>query len=200
MTRRGDLNQVLEGIEAARKAGLTPIKINSVVIKDTNDDEIIDLVEYCRRNGFEIRFIEYMDVGNSNNWSMANTVSKRQILDTIEARYPLEEIGRPDGRAPAEEFRFKDGLGAVGIIGSVTEPFCGSCSRGRLTADGRFVTCLFFGVGIRSPDRLFEGAPRTPNSPRSYRVSGMAGRIVIRIFAGKRFSRASRCRRRGRSR
>ncbi len=148
MTRRGDLNQVLDGIEAARQAGLTPLKINAVVIKGSNDDEIIDLVEYCRRNGFEIRFIEYMDVGNSNNWSMANTVSKRQILDTIEARYPLEEIGRPDGRAPAEEFRFKDGLGTVGIIGSVTEPFCGSCSRGRMTADGRFVTCLFSESGF----------------------------------------------------
>jgi len=148
MTQRGDLAEVLEGIEAARLAGLTPIKINTVVIKGTNDDEILDMVEYGRANGFEIRFIEYMDVGNSNNWSMGSTVTKAHILETIRTRYGLEEVGRPDGHAPAEEFRFTDGSGTLGIIGSVTEPFCSSCSRGRMTADGRFVTCLFSETGF----------------------------------------------------
>jgi cyclic pyranopterin phosphate synthase len=148
MTKRGDLGQVLDGIDAARRSGLAPIKINSVMIKGTNEDEILDLVEYCRTNGFQIRFIEYMDVGNSNDWSMGRTVSKKEILEAIVARYPLEEIGRPDGRAPAEQYQYKDGAGSVGIIGSVTEPFCGSCSRGRMTADGRFVTCLFSESGF----------------------------------------------------
>ena len=158
MTRRGDLAEVLNGIEMARQAGLDPIKINTVVIKDKNDDEILDLVDYGRDNGFEIRFIEYMDVGNSNNWSMAHTVSKQQILDTIDSRYPLVEVGRPDGRAPAEKYRFKDGVGTVGIIGSVTEPFCQSCSRGRMTADGRFVTCLFSEPGFDLRSILRSGA------------------------------------------
>jgi len=158
MTRRGDLAEVLNGIEMARQAGLDPIKINTVVIKDKNDDEILDLVDYGRDNGFEIRFIEYMDVGNSNNWSMAHTVSKQQILDTIDSRYPLVEVGRPDGRAPAEKYRFKDGVGTVGIIGSVTEPFCQSCSRGRMTADGRFVTCLFSESGFDLRSILRSGA------------------------------------------
>ena len=91
LTRRGDLEQVLAGIRAAKTAGLKPIKLNSVVIKGINDDEILDLVEYGRANGFEIRFIEYMDVGNANDWSLESTVPKHQILSTIQSRYPLEE-------------------------------------------------------------------------------------------------------------
>jgi cyclic pyranopterin phosphate synthase len=158
MTRRGDLRQVLEGIDAARGAGLSPIKINTVVIRDTNDDEILDMAEYCRANGFEIRFIEYMDVGNQNNWSMEHTVSKKEILDTIRTRHALEPRGRPDGRAPAEEFRYVDGQGTVGIIGSVTEPFCASCSRARMTADGRFVTCLFSESGFDLRSVIRSGA------------------------------------------
>ena len=158
MTKRGDLSRVLDGIEAARQAGLDPIKINTVVIKDVNDDEILDMVDYSRANGFEIRFIEYMDVGNSNDWRMSHTVPKQKILDVVEAAYPLEAMGRRDGRAPAEAFRFKDGKGLVGIIGSVTEPFCSSCSRGRMTADGRFVTCLFAESGFDLRSILRSGA------------------------------------------
>lgn len=155
LTRRGNLDQVLAGIEAARSAGIAPIKINTVVIRHTNDDEILDLVEYSRCRGLEVRFIEYMDVGNANAWNPKSTVTKREILDTISAKYPLEESGRRDGRAPAVDYRFLDGGGTVGIIGSVTEPFCSSCTRGRLTADGRFVTCLFSesGFDLKTPIR-----------------------------------------------
>lgn len=148
LTRRGDLKQVLRGIQAAQDAGLQPIKINAVIVKGINDDEILDLVDYGRTNGFEIRFIEYMDVGNANDWTLERTVPKKQILATIHARYPLEEIGRQDGRAPAVDYRFADGRGTVGVIGSVTEPFCSSCARARMTADGRLVTCLFSEKGF----------------------------------------------------
>ncbi len=155
LTRRGNLAQVLDGIDRARTAGLAPIKINTVVMRGVNEDEILDVVEYCRDRDFELRFIEFMDVGNANNWTMERTVTKREILDTIGARYRLEAVGRPDGRAPAEEFRFLDTGQVLGIIGSVTEPFCSSCTRARMTADGRFVTCLFSesGFDLRTPMR-----------------------------------------------
>lgn len=155
LTRRGDLGQVLDGIDRAEAAGLAPIKINTVVMRGVNDDEILDLVEYCRDRGFEMRFIEFMDVGNANKWSMERTVTKREILETVGRRYPLSAVGRPDGRAPAEEFRFRDTGQVLGIIGSVTEPFCSSCTRARMTADGRFVTCLFSesGFDLRTPMR-----------------------------------------------
>jgi len=148
LTQRGDLQQVLDGIEAARSAGLTPVKINTVVMRGTNDDEILDLVTYARDRDFEIRFIEFMDVGNSNNWDASKTVSKAEILNVIRTRFQIDEAGRRDGRAPAVDYRFADGRGALGIIGSVTEPFCSSCTRARLTADGRFVTCLFSSTGF----------------------------------------------------
>jgi cyclic pyranopterin phosphate synthase len=159
LTGRGDLAQVLDGIEAARSAGMTPIKLNTVVIRDTNDDEILDLVAYARPRGLEVRFIEFMDVGNANDWSRARTVPKEEILRVIDARFPLEEAGRREGRAPAVDYRFRDGSGSVGIIGSVTEPFCSSCTRARLTADGRLVTCLFSETGFDLKALLRGGAP-----------------------------------------
>ena len=157
LTRRGDLDQVLRGIRAAQDAGLEPIKINAVIIKGMNDDEILDLVDYGRTSGIEIRFIEYMDVGNANDWTLERTVPKKQILETIHARYPLEEIGRQDGHAPAVAYRFADGRGTVGVIGSVTEPFCSSCTRARMTADGRLVTCLFSEKGFDMKSLLRTG-------------------------------------------
>jgi cyclic pyranopterin phosphate synthase len=143
MTRRDDLANVLEGLSSARRHGMNPVKINSVVQRGVNDDDILELVEFSRQNGFWIRFIEYMDVGNSNNWVSAKMVSKAEILDTIHARYPLKEIGRPDESAPAVNYQFLDGIGNVGVIASVTEPFCAGCTRARLTADGKLVMCLF---------------------------------------------------------
>jgi cyclic pyranopterin phosphate synthase len=143
ITKRGDLEKVLAGIFAAHSAGLNPVKINAVIVRGLNDDEIIPLTEFCRSNGFSIRFIEYMDVGNANSWSLEKTVTKQEILQTINRHFPLREVGRMDGRAPAIDYQFLDGTGDIGIIGSVTEPFCATCTRARLTADGKLVTCLF---------------------------------------------------------
>jgi cyclic pyranopterin phosphate synthase len=147
ITRRGDLARVLEGLFAARSCGFSPIKINAVIERGVNDDEILGLVEFSRNNGFAIRFIEYMDVGNANNWGSGRVVSKEEILRTIRTRFPLQEVGREDGSAPSVDYRFLDGIGDIGVIASVTEPFCSSCTRARLTADGKLVTCLFSDVG-----------------------------------------------------
>lgn len=143
MTQRGDLEKVLEGLFGAKNQGLHPIKINAVIERGVNDDEIVDLVEFSRQNGFAIRFIEYMDVGNANHWRSEKMVSKEEILKTIQAHFPLKEVGRDQGNAPSVDYQFADGRGDLGVIASVTEPFCFGCTRVRLTADGRLVTCLF---------------------------------------------------------
>lgn len=147
ITKRGDLAKVLEGLFAARSCGIGPIKINAVIERGVNDDDIVGLVEFSRENGFAIRFIEYMDVGNSNNWTSEKLVSKKEILETVSARFPLREVGRESGSAPSVDYEFLDGRGDLGVIASVTEPFCSTCNRARLTADGKLVTCLFSQVG-----------------------------------------------------
>ena len=143
LTKRGDLQKVLQGLFLAKRVGLHPIKLNTVLERGVNDDEIIDLVEFARERGFAIRFIEYMDVGNANNWASEKMVPKAEVLERIASRFPLEEVGRRDGSAPAVDYRLADGSLEIGLIASVTEPFCASCTRARLTADGRLVTCLF---------------------------------------------------------
>jgi cyclic pyranopterin phosphate synthase len=159
ITKRGDLNDVLAGLNAAKNAGLRPIKINAVIIRGTNDDEILDLVGFARENSFAMRFIEYMDVGNANAWSLEKTVTKKEILEIVNARFPVRELGRANGSAPAVDYEFVDGSGEIGIIGSVTEPFCSSCTRVRLTADGKLVTCLFAESGFDLKAILRSGAP-----------------------------------------
>lgn len=159
MTKRGDLDKVLEGIFAAKAAGLAPIKLNAVVERGVNDDDILPLVGFSRDNGFAMRFIEYMDVGNANQWTSAKLVSKKEIVERIHARYPLREIGRDQGSAPSVDYEFVDGRGDIGVIASVTEPFCSSCTRARLTADGKIVTCLFSSIGHDVKTRLRSGAP-----------------------------------------
>ena len=158
MNKRGDLARVLEGVFAAQSHGFTGIKINAVIERGINDDDLIELVEFSREHGFAIRFIEYMDVGNSNNWQSEKMVSKKEILETIHARFPLREIGREDGSAPSVDYQFIDGGGDVGVIASVTEPFCSSCTRARLTADGKLVTCLFSETGHDLKALLRNGA------------------------------------------
>ena len=155
IVKRGNLARVLEGLFAAQSQGLHPIKINAVIERGVNDDEILPLVEFSRFHGFGIRFIEYMDVGNSNSWKSEKMVSKEEILERIHAVHSMTEVGREQGRAPAVDYRFADGGGDFGVIASVTEPFCGGCSRARLTADGKFVTCLFSEVGhdLKTPMR-----------------------------------------------
>ena len=147
MTKRGDLDKVLEGIFAAKNHGLHPIKLNAVIERGVNDDDILSLVEFSREHGFAMRFIEYMDVGNSNNWTSEKLVSKKEIIAKIHSRFPLREIGRAQGSAPSVDYEFVDGRGDIGVIASVTEPFCASCTRARITADGKIVTCLFSSVG-----------------------------------------------------
>lgn len=159
MAQRGRIEDVRAGIAAAKDAGLTPIKLNAVVERGVNDNEIYDLLDYARAEGFEIRFIEYMDVGNVNHWTSAKLVSKAEILETIRARFALRPIADRRGSAPSERYRFLDGGGTVGVIASVTEPFCGACTRARLTADGRLVTCLFSTHGHDLKSLLRSGAP-----------------------------------------
>lgn len=159
ITKRGNLDEVLAGLFAAKRVRMSPIKINAVVIRGTNEDEILDLASFARENRFEMRFIEYMDAGNANAWSLEETVTKREILETVNSRFPVREIGRAHGSAPAVDYEFVDGGGEIGIIGSVTEPFCASCTRVRLTADGKLVTCLFAESGFDLKSVLRSGAP-----------------------------------------
>ncbi len=158
ITQRGRLESVLEGLFAAKGCGFHPIKINSVIERGVNDGEILDLVEFSRKHGFTLRLIEYMDVGNSNNWKLDRVVSKKEILARIRARYPLREAGREEGSAPSVDYQFLDGSGEVGVIASVTEPFCSGCTRARLTADGKLVTCLFSNLGHDLKGLLRNGA------------------------------------------
>lgn len=156
ITKRGDLSTVLEGIFAAKRHGLHPIKLNAVIEKGLNEDDILSLVEFSRQNGLAMRFIEYMDVGNSNNWTSEKLVCKKEIIEKINFRYPLKEVGRAQGSAPSVDYEFVDGCGDIGVIASVTEPFCSSCTRVRLTADGKVVTCLFSDTGY-DVKRLLRG-------------------------------------------
>ena len=158
ITQRGELQPVLEGLAAAKEARMNPIKVNAVIIRGFNDDELLDLVEFGRREGFEMRLIEYMDVGNASGWTPNKTYSKREMLEVIHARFPLREVGRASGSAPAVDYEFVDGAGTIGIIGSVTEPFCSSCTRARLTADGKLVTCLFAETGFDLKSKMRQGA------------------------------------------
>jgi cyclic pyranopterin phosphate synthase len=135
MTRRDALDRVLAGLRAAEAAGLTPIKINTVVIAGTNDDEVVDFAGWARATGYEVRFIEYMPLDAEHAWERAKVVPAARILDAIDAVFPLEATSH--GTEPATTYRFADGApGAVGVIASVTEPFCDTCNRLRLTAEG----------------------------------------------------------------
>jgi len=158
ITQRGELQPVLEGLAAANAVGMGPIKVNAVIIRGFNDDELLDLVEFGRTHGFEMRLIEYMDVGNASGWTPDKTFSKREMLEIIHARYPVREVGRAAGSAPAVDYEFLDGKGQLGIIGSVTEPFCSSCTRARLTADGKLITCLFAETGVDLKSKMRKGA------------------------------------------
>src|SRR3954453_1348306 len=142
ITRRDELDRVLDGIEAAKEAGFAPVKINAVIERGVNDDEIVDLAEFGRERGVEVRFIEFMPLDADGHWASRQVVSQDEIVATIAAVHPLEPIPAR-GAAPADTWRYADGKGTVGVIPTVTKPFCGDCDRVRLTADGRFRTCLF---------------------------------------------------------
>ncbi|MSO86288.1 MAG: GTP 3',8-cyclase MoaA [Acidimicrobiia bacterium] len=141
MTRRDELTNVLNGIEAAVQAGLAPVKVNVVVVRGTNDDEIEDLARFGRERGVIVRFIEFMPLDGGEAWQNDQVVPQAEILERIHRVFPLAAVAR--GSEPAERFRYLDGRGEVGIIPSVTRPFCDQCDRIRLTADGQLRSCLF---------------------------------------------------------
>jgi cyclic pyranopterin phosphate synthase len=152
--RHGD---ILDGIAAAREAGLGPLKLNVVVIRGYNDDELNDLLEFGRAQSAEVRFIEYMDVGGATEWSMDQVVSQREVLETVARRYgPIEPLGQPDS-APAERFALSDGT-VFGVIASTTAPFCRACDRSRLTADGTWLLCLYGESGLDLRESLRMGS------------------------------------------
>jgi cyclic pyranopterin phosphate synthase len=153
-----ELQRVLEGIQAADEVGLTPIKINMVVQKGVNDEEILSVAEFGREHGYIVRFIEYMDVGNLNQWRMDDVVSAAEILKRISQVHPIEPMDAPHQGRVAERFRYRDGGGEIGVIASVTRPFCGTCTRARLSTDGKVYTCLFaaHGYDIKGPLRAGE--------------------------------------------
>jgi GTP 3',8-cyclase len=154
MTRRDALDRVMQGMRAAEEAGLTPIKLNCVVIAGTNEDEVVDFARFVRDTGYEVRFIEYMPLDAEQHWERAKVVPSGEILEAIDTVFPL--IAEAEGNEPATTFRFADGApGSVGVIASVTEPFCDTCNRLRLTAEGQLRACLFAmnEVDIRGPMR-----------------------------------------------
>jgi len=142
MTRRDELERVLDGVEAAKEAGFAPVKINAVVQRGVNDDELVALAAYGRDHDVEMRFIEFMPLDATGHWMSNDVVGQDEIVSTIAAVFPLEPVPAR-GAAPADRWRYLDGRGTVGVIPSVTKPFCGDCDRVRLTADGQFRTCLF---------------------------------------------------------
>ncbi len=152
------LSRVLDGLAAARAAGLAPIKLNVVVMKGVNDHELLDLARFARDEGYLVRFIEYMDVGTVNRWDPEMVVSAREIVDRLNARWPLVGVDRDHAGDVAARYRYVDGAGEVGVITSITQPFCGDCSRVRLSADGALYTCLFSPVGHNLKTPLRSGA------------------------------------------
>lgn len=141
LTRRDELDRVLDGISAAVEAGFDPVKINAVVMRGINDDELVDFARFGRETGTEIRFIEWMPLDADESWSRTQVVSQAEIVDRIGEVFPLEAVQR--GSEPAQRFRYLDGGGQIGVIASVTQAFCGNCDRIRLTAEGQFRNCLF---------------------------------------------------------
>ena len=141
ITRRDELATVLDGIAAAQEAGFDRVKLNAVVMRGVNDDELVNLAAFGRDRGIEVRFIEFMPLDGPGEWGPDKVVPAAEIVAGIDAVFPLEEPVR--GTAPATTYRYADGAGAVGVIPSVTQPFCGDCDRVRLTAEGQFRSCLF---------------------------------------------------------
>jgi GTP 3',8-cyclase len=137
------VSRVLDGIAAATAAGLGPIKVNAVIRRGLNEHAIIDLAQHFRGTGATVRFIEYMDVGHTNGWRLDDVVPAAEIVAVIAARWPLEPVDPEYRGEVARRYRFRDGAGEIGVISSVTQPFCGDCTRARLSADGSMYTCLF---------------------------------------------------------
>ncbi|GAB3513937.1 GTP 3',8-cyclase MoaA [Pseudoxanthomonas daejeonensis] len=154
---RGEIAAVLDGIAAAEAAGFTALKINCVVQRGANEDQVLPLLEHFRGSGHVVRFIEYMDVGTCNGWSSEEVVSSAQLRDRIAARWPLRALQSRYRGEVAERYAFEDGAGELGFVSSVSAPFCGDCHRARVSADGRIYTCLFAGDGHDLKPALEQG-------------------------------------------
>jgi len=143
MTRRDVLHKVLDGLEEATGYFQLPIKINVVAMKGYTEDELLDFAKLARTGPYQVRFIEFMPLDADRSWTRDQVLDGAEIIERISAQWPLDAVKRPDQREPADLFRFRDGKGEIGLIASVSEPFCGSCNRIRITADGKLRTCLF---------------------------------------------------------
>jgi cyclic pyranopterin phosphate synthase len=152
------VSQVLDGIEAAAEAGLTPVKVNVVVVRGVNDEAVVEIARRFRGTGQIVRFIEYMDVGTTNGWELEQVVSGSEILDRLRREMELEPVAPAYPGEVARRWRQVDGGGEVGLITSVSQPFCGDCTRARLSAEGRLFTCLFAVNGLDLRSLLRSGA------------------------------------------
>jgi cyclic pyranopterin phosphate synthase len=152
------VQRVLDGMAAAEASGLGPIKINTVIRRGVNEHAVLDLAGRFRETGTTVRFIEYMDVGHTNGWRLDDVVPAAEVVERIHARWPLEPVDPGYRGEVAQRYRYRDGAGEVGVISSVTQPFCGDCTRARLSADGHLYTCLFATTGHDLRDALRSGA------------------------------------------
>jgi len=144
---KAKLEQILAGIEAAEKAGFESLKINTVVQRGVNDHTVMDLLAYFRGTPHQVRLIEFMDVGNCNHWNLSEVVPSAEWIEKINARWPIQPIKRQSAAETAQRYEYLDGQGKIGFISSISKPFCGGCTRARVTADGIFYTCLFGSKG-----------------------------------------------------
>ena len=154
---RGSVKEVLKGMEAAEQAGFRNMKINTVVQRNVNDHTVVDLVGHFRNSGHTVRLIEFMDVGNVNHWNRELVVPSADLLKRIHDRWPLQPVAKQPAGETARRYAFTDGAGEVGFISSITEPFCGDCTRARITAEGLFYSCLFSARGTVLRDKIREG-------------------------------------------
>jgi cyclic pyranopterin phosphate synthase len=180
MTRRDRLDAVLDGIAAAKEAGFDPVKVNCVVIRGLNDDELVDFAAFGREHGVQPRFIEFMPLDADGTWSADQVVPAEEIVATIGAVFPLEPVAH--GPEPAARWRYLDGTGEIGAIASVTRPFCATCDRVRITAEGQFRTCLFATgeTDLRAPLRAGAGDDE---------IAGLIAEAVGAKWAGHRIGR-----------
>lgn len=190
---RGNVDDVLHGINAAQAAGFKNIKINAVIKRGVNDHTILDLVRYSRQTGHVVRFIEYMDVGNQNSWKQEHVVSTDEIVKIINSQYPIVQVDDTKGGETSERFSFKDGQGEIGFISSVSHAFCGTCNRLRLSADGKMYTCLFATHGTdlralvrnRRDDEGIENIIRTTWLKRTDRYSELRSQLTDTLTVPK---------------
>jgi len=155
---RGDIDRVLRGLETASQAGFDRIKINTVVQRGVNEHTVLDLLEHFRGSNKVVRFIEYMDVGNRNQWQASEVVSATELIEMIEQRWPLQSLEQNYPGEVARRYRYLDGAGEIGFVTSISQPFCGSCTRARLSSEGVLYTCLFASTGLDLRGPLRAGA------------------------------------------